>query len=72
LLKAVKARTLVIGITTDILYPVNEQKLLATLFPDAIYKEIYSDFGHDGFLIENDQLREVLESFAKVTDVLSP
>lgn len=62
-LKAIKAKTLVIGITTDILYPVEEQKHLATLFPNAIYKEMYSDFGHDGFLIEVGQLTEILNEY---------
>ncbi len=60
LLGAIKARTLVVGITTDILYPVSEQKHLASIFPNASYKEIYSDFGHDGFLIETDQLTELI------------
>lgn len=62
MLKAIKASTLVIGITTDILYPVSEQKHLAVLFPNADYKEIYSDFGHDGFLIESEQLTEFIQS----------
>jgi len=60
LLDAIRARTLVVGITTDILYPVSEQKHLASIFPNASYKEIYSDFGHDGFLIEADQLTEII------------
>lgn len=62
-LNAVKAKTLVVGITTDILYPISEQKFLARFFPGAVYKEIYSDFGHDGFLIEADQLTEILKEF---------
>lgn len=61
LLGAIKARTLVVGITTDILYPVNEQKHLASLFPGVVYKEIYSDFGHDGFLIEDEKLTNLLK-----------
>ena len=62
-LAAITAKTLVIGITTDILYPVSEQKRLVALFPNAIYKEIYSDFGHDGFLIESEQLTEIIRAF---------
>ena len=62
-LTAVEAKTLVVGITTDILYPISEQKFLARLFPAAVYKEIYSDFGHDGFLIESDQLTEIIKEF---------
>lgn len=61
LLGAIKARTLVVGITTDILYPVSEQKHLASLFPGVVYKEIYSDFGHDGFLIESEKLTTLLK-----------
>ena len=60
-LQSVENKTIVIGITTDILYPVSEQKHLATLFPNSIYREIYSDFGHDGFLIECDALTEILK-----------
>ncbi|HLO89635.1 MAG TPA: homoserine O-acetyltransferase [Lentimicrobium sp.] len=63
LLKKVKAKTLVIGISTDILYPVSEQHHLAGLFPNAEYKEIYSEYGHDGFLIESDQLTKIIEHF---------
>lgn len=61
LLKGITGRTLVIGITTDILYPVSEQKHLASLFPGAEYREIYSDYGHDGFLIECEAIAEILE-----------
>ena len=52
----VKAETLVIGIDSDRLFPVCEQKFLAANIPDAEYMEITSKFGHDGFLLENEQL----------------
>lgn len=63
MLNSIKAKTLVIGITTDILYPVEEQRHLASVFPQACYREIYSDYGHDGFLIESEQLTRILSEF---------
>lgn len=62
-LSKVKAKTLCIGITTDILFPPQEQKMLADLIPEAIYAEIDSAFGHDGFLIENEKLSEIINEF---------
>lgn len=62
-LKGVKAKTITIGIDSDVLFPTNEQKLLADLIPNAYYEEITSDFGHDGFLIETDQLTLILNRF---------
>ncbi|MEI7981191.1 MAG: homoserine O-acetyltransferase [Bacteroidota bacterium] len=64
-LKRIKARTLVVGITTDILFPVNEQQQMATAIPGAQYREIQSDFGHDGFLVEPAALTEVILNFYK-------
>ncbi len=55
--------TLVIGVDSDRLYPTLEQKELVRLIPNAIYKEIASEFGHDAFLIEFDQINEFLSSF---------
>ncbi|MFD2935512.1 homoserine O-acetyltransferase family protein [Spirosoma flavum] len=48
----VKARTLVVGIRSDLLFPPLEQQFLARHIPDAAYEEIDSLYGHDGFLIE--------------------
>ncbi|MGY6562437.1 MAG: homoserine O-acetyltransferase family protein [Luteibaculaceae bacterium] len=55
-LQQIRANTLVIGITSDLLFPTEEQKFLAEHIPRATYQEIDSVFGHDGFLVENEQL----------------
>lgn len=51
------------GITTDRLYPVSQQELLARLIPGAApLQVIESVFGHDGFLIEVEQVGRLVES----------
>jgi homoserine O-acetyltransferase len=64
-LSAIKAKTLVVGIDSDILFPVEEQKELAELIPNAVYREIHSNFCHDGFLIESDQLQRIIEEYLR-------
>jgi homoserine O-acetyltransferase/O-succinyltransferase len=62
-LKKVTASTLCVGIKSDILYPVNEQKFVAENVPHGRYAEIDSFFGHDGFLIEAGQVSAVIKKF---------
>ncbi|MCH2224921.1 MAG: homoserine O-acetyltransferase [Crocinitomicaceae bacterium] len=62
-LNSIKARTLVIGVGSDGLFPVKEQKFLAKNILNADYAEIESNFGHDGFLIEYDQLELLISDF---------
>ena len=59
-LQAIRAQTTVIGIRTDVLFPLTEQRFLALHIPNAKYYEIDSNYGHDGFLIEKEQLRSIL------------
>lgn len=56
---------LVIGISSDALYPINEQKELAVLIPNSEFAEIDSPFGHDAFLIEFEQINQHINSFKK-------
>lgn len=62
-LGGITADTLSIGISSDILYPPDDQKCFTEQIPNAKYKEIESIHGHDGFLIENEQLRNIVNSF---------
>jgi homoserine O-acetyltransferase len=51
-LERIKAKALVIGIHSDVLFPVEEQARLAMHIPQAQLELIDSTYGHDGFLIE--------------------
>lgn len=62
-LKTIKAKTLVIGITSDVLYPVSEQEYLQKTIPEAQLLSIYSDYGHDGFLLEYEKIESALQVF---------
>ena len=52
-----------IGISSDVLYPATEQKNICKLISQAEYAEIDSIHGHDAFLIEFDQLTEIISGF---------
>lgn len=62
-LRQVKAKTLVIGISSDILFPIAEQRAVSASIPGARMVEITSDFGHDGFLLEWKQISIAIENF---------
>ncbi|HEY0056675.1 MAG TPA: homoserine O-acetyltransferase [Pedobacter sp.] len=66
-LKCIIAKTLVIGIRSDLLFPPSEQKFLAEKIPGASYLEIDSFYGHDGFLIETGILTYEIIKFSKLS-----
>jgi homoserine O-acetyltransferase len=61
-LASIKSDTLVIGIATDLLFPVTEQEFIAKHIPRASFAVISSFYGHDGFLIEAKELTEILRA----------
>ena len=65
ILADVQVPVLVVGITSDVLYPIVEQQELATLLPNGVYKEIDSDEGHDAFLIEFPKMVRIFKEFDK-------
>src|SRR6218665_1644951 len=62
-LKSIRAKTLIIGISSDMLCPVAEQKFMAKHIPNATFVEIDSPYGHDGFLIEGKLIGEAINSY---------
>ena len=61
-LGTIRSKTLVVGIQSDVLFPVEEQIRLAHHIPGAHLEVIDSMYGHDGFLLENDLLAQAITS----------
>lgn len=62
-LKKIKAEVMCVGIKSDLLFPTEEQKLIAANAKNAEYVEIDSFYGHDGFLIETELVSDVIRKF---------
>lgn len=62
-LRNVNIPVLVVGITSDVLYPIDEQKQLADLLPNGVFAELDSDEGHDAFLIEFSKMADLYKIF---------
>lgn len=53
----------VLGIDSDLLYPLSEQEEIARSVPKSELKIISSNDGHDGFLLEQDQVARYIVHF---------
>ncbi len=62
-LSKIIANTLVIGIATDILFPIKEQILLHDNIPNSTLELIDSPYGHDGFLTEGEKINGIIINF---------
>ncbi|MDN3670934.1 homoserine O-acetyltransferase [Echinicola jeungdonensis] len=62
-LSEIKSRVLAIGVDTDLLFTKEESQFIAKNVPKGSYREIKSIYGHDAFLIENEQINYILKSF---------
>jgi homoserine O-acetyltransferase len=65
-LKQIKTRTLIIGMSSDLLCPIQEQQFLAKHIPDAELEIIHSDYGHDGFLVEEKLITVAIGKFCEL------
>ena len=64
-LRRLTHRALVVGITSDVLYPFSLQSELADLMPNAEMYAIDSPHGHDAFLIEIRELNKAIARFRR-------
>src|SRR5690606_1410913 len=62
-LRQIIDNTLIVSVNSDLLFPVEEQQFLAKNIKNAQLKIIDSCFGHDGFLIETDQIEGCIRQF---------
>jgi homoserine O-acetyltransferase len=56
-------RTLIVGITSDILCPLAEQEFLSAHIPNSELVKIDSLYGHDGFMVETEKIGACLQKW---------
>jgi homoserine O-acetyltransferase/O-succinyltransferase len=62
-LVSIRQRTLIVGITSDILCPLSEQEFLAENIPNSKLIIIDSLYGHDGFMVETEKMGNCLKEW---------
>ncbi|WP_375581031.1 homoserine O-acetyltransferase [Marivirga tractuosa] len=60
-LSSIKTKTLCIGIDSDNLFPIEEQRFMSEYIPNAIIEVITSTKGHDAFLIEGNLISQFIQ-----------
>lgn len=56
----IAAQTTIIGIESDILFPISEQEFLHQHIKNSTFHRIESKFGHDGFLVEKEIVGRII------------
>lgn len=62
-LQDIQQKTLLIGISSDILCPLEEQRHMKAHLPNATLVEIDSAYGHDGFMVEAEKISQCLSAW---------
>lgn len=68
-LASISQPTLVVGIDSDVLYPLVEQRELVEYLPRATLEVLSAHHGHDSFLIEFDALNDLVATWRAEEDV---
>jgi len=63
ILRNFKQKTLIIGISSDILCPLHEQEFLGQHIPNSTLVQIDSPYGHDGFITEAEKISRALREW---------
>lgn len=61
-LSTIKSKTLIIGISSDVLFPTEEQIFLEKHIPQAKLYILDSLYGHDGFLMESEKIIDIIKN----------
>jgi homoserine O-acetyltransferase len=60
---SIQAQALFVGISSDILYPLDEIAAFAECWPHSKFRTLYASHGHDSFLIDTEELSAILAPF---------
>ena len=71
-LRKIEQPALVVSVSSDALYPPEEQRYLAECIPGSRYEILDCAHGHDGFLIETETLGRMIVEFRETQQVASP
>lgn len=70
ILSRITQPTLLLGATSDILYPEDELRTLATSLPRGEYHSLDAKWGHDSFLIEEKEISTIVHQFLERTSCI--
>lgn len=62
-LAAISCPVICVGITSDLIFTPEDIRMFTSWIPGAKYREISSQFGHDGFLVEHSLLNTIIKDF---------
>merc|ERR1719428_2237211 len=72
-LESITVPSIIVSISSDVLYPASEQMELAQHMPNAQHHMIESPEGHDGFLLEHTKMSVLIRGFlAENMDGIQP